>query len=198
MSFVEEQFPPDISFNATGGPAFSTDIVSSFSGHEQRNANWGEARMRWNVAHAAVKDAQRAALIAFYRARSGRAVGFRFKDWSDYQVSAGVIGTGDGAQTTFQLRKEYASAGIIVQRPITKPVAGTVTIYVDGAVEAGAVVDTTTGIVTLPSAPANGAVITADCEFDVPARFDTDQMLMSLSSWQTSGWNDIPIVELRV
>lgn len=198
MSFVEEQFPADISYGATGGAAFSTDIVSSFSGHEQRNANWAEARMRWNVAHGCRTPAQMDALIAFYRARRGRAVGFRFKDWSDYQVTAGMIGTGDGTAITFQLVKHYASGGVTVDRPIKKPVNGTVTVYADGAADGGAVVDITTGIVTLTAAPANGAIITADCEFDVPARFDTDQMLMNLKAPEITGWNDIPIVELRI
>jgi uncharacterized protein (TIGR02217 family) len=199
MSFVEVQFPTDISFGSTGGPAFSTDVVTTYGGHEQRNANWLEARGRWNVAHGAKTPAQIATLLAFFRARRGKAVGFRFKDWSDYAVVAGNIGTGNGSATTFQLRKQYSNGGVTINRTITKPVAGTLKIYLNGTLKtSGVTVDTTTGVVTLSPAPSSGVVITADVEFDVPARFDIDQMMLSLDTLNLSGWNDIPIVELRI
>lgn len=34
MSFEEIQFPTDISYGATGGPMFLTDVVATVSGHE--------------------------------------------------------------------------------------------------------------------------------------------------------------------
>jgi uncharacterized protein (TIGR02217 family) len=40
MSFEEIQFPTDISYGATGGPIFLTDVVATVSGHEQRNSKW--------------------------------------------------------------------------------------------------------------------------------------------------------------
>ena len=42
MSFAEVRFPDDISYGSSGGPEYSTDIVETQSGHEQRNANWAE------------------------------------------------------------------------------------------------------------------------------------------------------------
>lgn len=71
--FHEIQFPPDISYGASGGPGHSTRIVTTVSGHEWRNANWAMARGRWNVAHGLKKREQVAELIAFSRARRGRA-----------------------------------------------------------------------------------------------------------------------------
>jgi uncharacterized protein (TIGR02217 family) len=47
MSFVEVQFPSDISYGATGGPMFLTDVVATVSGHEQRNSKWSQARARY-------------------------------------------------------------------------------------------------------------------------------------------------------
>lgn len=150
-SFVEVQFPPAIALGATGGATFSTDIITTFGGYEQRAINWAESRGRWNIATGIKSQADIETIIAFYRARSGRAVGFRFKDWSDYSAAATAaeIGTGDGNETEFQLRKQYISGGVTINRDITKPVAGTVTIYVDGVEQtSGVSVDTTTGIVT--------------------------------------------------
>jgi hypothetical protein len=71
-------------------------------------------------------------LIAFFRARKGKAYGFRFKDWTDYKATSQLIGTGDGAIKTFQLVKRYPSGSVVEVRTITKPIAGTVRVYKDG------------------------------------------------------------------
>ena len=197
-SFHEVQFPPDISYGAAGGPGYSTSVVATVSGHEKRNANWAEARGKWNVAHGLKRRDQVAALIAFFRARKGRAHGFRFKDWTDFQALAQPLGIGDGANTQFQLVKHYASGGALESRVITKPVDGSVTVYTDGVEQSSGVsVDTTTGIVTFAVAPVDGAVVTADFEFDVPARFDTDEMEITIETYDLARWAQIPIVEIR-
>jgi uncharacterized protein (TIGR02217 family) len=201
MSFVEERFPVDISFGATGGPMHSTDIITTFGGREQRNINWSAPLGMWNVAHGAKTQTQLNLLIAFFRARRGKAVGFRFKDWSDYTVTAGNIGTGTGALTTFQLRKQYTSGGATVNRIITKPVAGTILIYKNGVLQVVTTdytVSTTTGIVTFIVAPALNDVITASFEFDVPARFDIDKMEISIENLGISSWGNVPVIEIRV
>ena len=196
--FHEVQFPPDISYGASGGPGYSTTVVTTVSGHERRNSNWAAARGKWNVAHGLKKREQVAALIAFFRARRGRAYGFRFKDWTDHQAFAQVLGIGDGSNRTFQLIKSYASGGEIETRLIAKPVPGTVKIYRDG-VEAvsGWTVNTATGIVTFTTAPASGVQVTADFEFDVPVRFDSDQMDVTIETYQLGSWGQIPVLEIR-
>jgi uncharacterized protein (TIGR02217 family) len=196
--FHEVRFPPDISYGAVGGPAWSTTVVTTVSGHERRNANWSQARGRWNVAHGLKKREQVAELIAFFRARRGRAYGFRFKDWTDYQALAQTLGVGDGTTTTFQLVKHYASGTELVTRTITKPVAGTAKLYRDGVLAtSGWSVDVTTGVVTFTTAPATGVVVTADFDFDVPARFDTDQMEITIETYELGSWGQIPVVEIR-
>src|SRR5579885_2818058 len=135
MAFIEVQFPTDISYGSSGGPEYSTDIVETLGGYEQRNANWSSARAVYNVAHGVKTQAQLDALIAFFRARGGRADGFRFKDWTDYQASAQNIGTGDGNTKAFQLVKLYASGSVTATRTIAKPVAGTVAVYLNGVAQ---------------------------------------------------------------
>ena len=126
-------------------------------GHEKRNVNWAQARGRWDVASGLKKQAQIDELIAFFRARRGKAYGFRFKDWTDYKATGQLLGTGDDAQTQFQLVKHYPSGSVIEVRTITKPVAGTVKVYLDGVEQlSGWSVDTTTGLVTFGTAPALG------------------------------------------
>lgn len=198
MAFVEEQFPADISYGSAGGPEFSTDVVASVSGAEQRNSNWSQARARYNVAHGVKTQDQLAALIAFFRARRGRAVGFRFKDWLDYHMEDADFATGDGATRRFQLAKPYESGGVTHWRTINKPVIGTVTITVDGLMAgSSATVDYSTGMVEFTTPPANGAVLRASCEFDVPVRFDTDRLSARLEAYGVHSWLDIPLVEVR-
>lgn len=198
-AFVEVRLPVDISYGSSGGPEYSTDITITHGGFEQRNINWEEARARYNVAHGVKTRAQLEELIAFFRARKGRAYGFRFKDWTDYQGISEVVGVGDGVTTAFQLIKLYLSADTMEERIITKPVAGTVMIYKDMVRQTtGFEVDNATGVVMFTAPPASGVVIAADFEFDVPVRFDTDRLSASIDSYGSHSWLDIPLVEVRV
>lgn len=199
MSFVEIQFPADISYGSSGGPTFSTDVIEAFSGFEQRNINWSAARARYNVAHGVKTQSQLDELIAFFRARQGKAIGFRFKDWTDYQAVAQNIGTGNGSQTVFQLTKKYTSS-VTVTRVIKKPVNNsTLKIYLNAVLQSsGYTVNYTTGAVTFTTAPGSGVAVTADFEFDVPVRFDTDQLDAAIDDFGTRSWSDIPLVEVRL
>jgi uncharacterized protein (TIGR02217 family) len=197
-SFHEVRLPDNIAYGATGGPEFATTVVATGSGHEKRNVNWAQARGRWDVASGLKRQAQIDELIAFFRARWGKAYGFRFKDWTDYKAAGQLLGTGDGALTQFQLVKHYPSGIVIEVRTITKPVAGTVKVYLDTVEQlAGWSVDTTTGLVTFSTPPAMGVEVTADFEFDVPVRFDTDHMAVTIETYRLHAWQQIPIVELR-
>jgi uncharacterized protein (TIGR02217 family) len=200
MAFTEVRFPTDIAYGSVGGPEYSTDVVITHSGYEQRNANWAQARTRYNVAHGVKTQAQLDALIAFFRARKGRANGFRFKDWSDFQVTAQPIGTGDGTTTVFQLVKTYISGGVTETRAISKPVTGTVAIYLNGTIQNPPTytLDTVQGKATFSMPPAAGIAVTADFQFDVPVRFDTDRLAATLDSYGSRSWHDIPLVEIRV
>lgn len=198
-AFVEIRLPVDISYGSSGGPEYSTDVTITHGGFEQRNINWADARAQYNVAHGVKTQAQLDELIAFFRARKGRAYGFRFKDWTDYQGIAEVLSIGDGITTNFQLVKHYSSGGITETRAIKKAVAGTVQLYLDAVLQtSGVSVDTATGIVTFATPPANGVEIMADFEFDVPVRFDTDKLSASIDSYGSHSWMDIPLIEVRV
>ena len=91
MSFTEIQFPSDISYGATGGPSFLTDIVTTLSGYEQRNSKWSMARCKYTIGSGIKNQNQWETLLNFFRARKGKATGFRFKDWSDFKDQRVVI-----------------------------------------------------------------------------------------------------------
>src|ERR1700743_3776335 len=167
MNFHEIQFPTAIAMHSTAGPVRKTEIVTLGSGFEERNAGWGNFRRNYDVGYGVKTLDDLHTVIAFFEARMARLYGFRLQDFSDYKscapgadVSATdqTIGTGDGATTAFQLVKTYASGPSSWTRTIKKPVSGTVLVSVGGVTQSGVITDTTTGIVTLATAPASGAI----------------------------------------
>lgn len=202
MAFYESpRFPDRIAYGAMGGPEFMTTVVASGSGREARNAAWAYPKHRWDVSQGINSQADFETLRAFFMSMRGRFHGWRFKDWADYTAThANGVVTGI-TSTTFQLVKRYTSGAQSLDRIITKPVTGTLEIKVSGVVTAHTV-NTTTGVVTIGTAPAVGTV-TWSGEFDVPMRFDTDRLQGRIESRnQTAGllhmWDSIPIVEVRV
>jgi len=198
-AFHDIQFPPKIAYGASGGPEFNTTITTTQAGFEQRNINWQKARGRWDVSTGIKSKTDMDTVIAFFRARFGRAYGFRFKDWSDYQGVNQSLGTGNGTKTAFQLVKNYFSGSNSYSRDIKKPVSGTVKIYLNSILQSsGFTIDHTTGMVTFSSAPANGVLVNADFDFDVPVRFDADQLAVRIDGPGQYLWDAIPIVEIRL
>lgn len=212
MAFHEIRFPTNISLRSSGGPERRTDVVVLGSGYEERNARWADSRRRYNAGYGVKQVDDLHAVIAFFEERRGRLHGFRWKDWTDYKSVAPqdavtpldqAIGSGDGATDTFQLVKVYGSSFAPWTRDIKKPVDGTVRVAVDGVEQTPAVqvvVDTLTGAVTFQPGhvPAAATSITAGFEYDVPVRFDADQLEVNLQVFRAGEIPDIPIVELRL
>jgi uncharacterized protein (TIGR02217 family) len=170
VSFLETpRFPSSLGFNFSGGPMFSTDIVVVGSGFESRNKNWAQALGKWSCNHMPKTRAETDTLIAYFRIAAGRANGFRFKDWTDFQADTtqGIIGSGFGTGLpAYQLQKRYTTGASNYDRPIVKPV--TVAPLRNGLpITAGAAagnyaLDSTTGILTLVAdASSSASSITA-------------------------------------
>ena len=207
MAFHEVRFPDNISRGARGGPERRTQVVEMASGDEERNASWVNSRRRYDVAYGIRRADDLAAVVAFFEARNGRLYGFRYKDWADYKSSLPSqaisptdqqIGTGTGSLKTFQLAKHYTSGAQSWTRTITKPVAGTVRVALGVAEQmSGWTVDTTTGVVTFTAAPAGGVIVRAGFEFDVPVRFDSDTLDVTLDFERLGSITAIPLLEIR-
>ncbi|MEJ8476875.1 DUF2460 domain-containing protein [Roseibium algae] len=205
--FDEVQFPVIVARGASGGPERRTEIVELTSGHEERNTPWADSRRSYDVGSGIRSADDLADVVAFFEARSGRLRGFRFKDWSDFKSckpsgeiseTDQFLGVGDGDTTAFQLVKAYSSGGRSWSRGISKPVAGSVVVAVGGVSQgSGWSVDTSTGSITFDVAPTSGNV-TAGFEFDVPCRFDTDQLQTTLRIHRLGEIRAIPIVEVRI
>ena len=202
-SFDEVQMPPQLSYGAAGGSKFNTLINELASGFEQRNVNWSKTRGEWDVSYNVRTQAQLDLIRAFFMARRGRAIGFRFKDWPEYQLPRQSIGQSDGTTTVFQIYKRYSSGPSYYDRDLTKIVAaGTVVplqVWFDGTL-ISPTINLNTGKITLDGtrAATTGKSLEVACEFDVPARFDTDHIAPNIQAFRVFTWGGIPIKEIRV
>lgn len=176
MSFIEARLDECVAFGFSIDPAYDTQIIALDNGKEQRNVNRTQALRRFAATYQNFTPTEFAVLLATFHAAAGSAYGFRFKDWSDYQVTLGALGLTPGANLTpVQLVKVYTFGLQSRSRKITKPVAGTVTVYQNGVAKAGTI-DTATGLFTPTTNWTAGATVTATFEFDVPVRFESDVM----------------------
>jgi uncharacterized protein (TIGR02217 family) len=210
MEFHDIRFPANLSFGSVGGPERRTEIVTLANGHEERNSPWAHSRRRYDAGLGLRSLDDIETLIAFFEARQGQIFGFRWKDWSDFKSCPAsrvpahgdqLIGIGDGVTTAFTLKKSYVSGSQSYNRPITKPVRGTVLVAVAGDPKIETVeyvLNDATGTVTFSTIPGAGARITAGFEFDVPVRFDTDRIQTSVASFQAGEAPDVPVIEVRL
>ncbi len=210
MAFHEIRFPAGLSFGALGGPERRTEIVELANGHEERNTPWANSRRRYDAGTGlrALDDLE--TLIAFFEARAGMLHGFRWKDWGDYRSAPAshtitafdqLLGYGDGETRIFALAKTYASGAQAYQRAIAKPVEGSVLAAVGRdalALGRDYAVDSATGLITFARPPDAGAEIRAGFEFDVPVRFDTDLIQVSVASFSAGEVPKVPVLEVRL
>jgi uncharacterized protein (TIGR02217 family) len=195
IGFHEVSFPQAIARGATGGPEYRTDVVEMRSGFEQRNSIWATSRARYNVGTGVRTREQMAEVVAFFRARKGRAYGFRFRDWGDFEaVNQPMQATGN--PLVFQLVKTYGDTVNPETRVIKKPVTGTVAVTIGGSPVTPTAIDTTTGLVTFAAPPA--ATPVASFQFDTPVRFDADHLDMRTDAYTTQQAQSIPIIEIRI
>ena len=207
--FHEVRFPLDVSLRGSGGPVRRTEIVTLASGREHRNSRWADSRRRYDAGLGIRTLDALHAVLGFFEERRGRLYGFRYRDRVDHRSGPPshpvaptdqAIGTGDGASRTFALAKTYGAGPEPYRRAIVKPVAGSVRVAVGGVEVTGAAVscDPATGLVTFaPDAvPRPGAAVTAGFEFDVPVRFDTDELAIDLAAFTAGEVPRIPMIEI--
>jgi uncharacterized protein (TIGR02217 family) len=208
-SFHDVRFPTAISFGATGGPERRVEIVSLTSGHEVRNLRQANAMRRYDAGTGlrALSDIEE--ILHFFEARRGSFHAFRFRDPFDWKscaisnaptASDQILGTGDGTKTTFPLVKHYGSGADVYARPISCVVAATLTVSVDGVTVAPAnyTIASPGRSITFKAGfvPANGKIVRAGFEFDVPVRFDMDTLTLSLSSFNAGTAQTISLKEV--
>lgn len=207
--FHEVLFPLDVSLRGSGGPSRLTEIVTLASGREHRNSRWADSRRRYDAGFGIRTLDALHATLSFFEERRGRLYGFRYRDRIDHlsgppsrAVSATdqPLGIGDGVTRVFQLAKTYGSGPLPYRRVIAKPRAESVRVAVAGIVVPSSKVtcDATTGLLTFATGavPAPGATVTAGFAFDVPVRFDTDDLSVDLQAFTAGEIPKVPLIEI--
>lgn len=205
QSFDDVSFPLALGRAARVSPTFSTAIVTTGSGHEQRNMDWASARLHFDAGPGVRSESDLQTLIAFFRARRGPARAFRLRDPTDHSSNGmtGVptfidqeIGTGDGARSSFALIKQYGTGPDAEQRRISRPEPGSVVVGLNGVAVSGWSL-IAGGIIEFSDPPALGAAITAGFRFDVPVRFAEDRLSIELATHLAGDAAEVPLIEVR-
>lgn len=212
QAFHDTRFPVAVSFGATGGPGLRNEIVQLASGHERRNMRFAQSRRRFDAGTGIRSIDDLHEIIEFFEARRGSITAFRFRDPFDMKSCSPSLavsdldqwlGAGDGTRTRFGLVKHYGGIDGAYRREIRLPVAGTLRVSVGSVAmveyEDFAFDEITGDVVFQPgSIPSADAVVTAGYEFDVPVRFDTDHLSLSLTAFRAGQIPTIPLVEVRL
>ena len=201
-AFADVRFPIALGREASVAPEFSTAIVTTANGVEQRNADWADARLRFDAGPGVRSEAELQELIAFFRARRGAAIAFRFEDPFDNSSNGmtgepnaadQILGEGDGSRTDFDLIKNYDDQ----TRRITRPKSGTVRVALDGIEQSSGWLPGDKGVVSFAEPPEEGAVVTAGFRFDVPVRFAEDRLEVNRATFLAGEAASVPLVEVR-
>ncbi len=199
--FYEFRFPETISMKSTVSIEFNTNVMISKNGQEQRIANREYSRLVYNVTNGLKTKRDLEEIIKLFRIVKGRNIGFRFKDWTDYYAKNQVIGLGTGNNKVYQLIKSYNilinNENINYIRKIIKPVENTVKIFVnDIDITISTAINYKNGEIIFKDAPNENDIISANFEFDVPVRFDTDSLEFNLISINSGKIKDIKLIEI--
>ena len=193
--FDDVRLPEDIERGTTGGPGFRTTVISMVGGGERRNQEWEFTRSKFNIGYGIRKRDDMEEVYSFFHERRGRLRGFRFKNWLDFQVVAGPVGSIAGQANKRQLVRVYGSGDTAYIRSVTRPVPGSVKLFVNN-VATNAFTLGPMGVVTFTGGdPGNN--VAASFEFDTPVRFDTDDLNVQLNTFKEGTFPSIQLIELQ-
>lgn len=208
MTIPAYRLPEGIERGSQFGPAFRNVIQEAISGNEQRFAQWTKCKGVGDLSYGLLTSSDPLgdfkAILAMWRGHFGSLFPFRFRDWGDYIATNEVFGTGNGSSTTFQLTMTYdpqyillgtAGSFFYVRSISLLAVGSTPVIKIDNVVTTAYTISAS-GLVTFTTAPATAAQLTWSGEFDVPVRFDTDQLPIVLNEADLASMRSIPIKEV--
>jgi uncharacterized protein (TIGR02217 family) len=188
------RLPVDIERGAMGGPEFRTTVVTMVGGRERRNQEWEVPLMSFNIGYGIRRRAEMEEVYAFFIARGGKARGFRFKNWLDFSATLTPVGEITGEPTKRQLIRVYEDVVNPQLRIVVYPIQSTLKVYVNQVLTTDYLLQAN-GVIEFPADP--GPDVLASFEYDIPVRFDTDQLNTKLNTFKEGEQPSIQVVELR-
>jgi len=194
MTHLTTSFPASLSYGSAGGPIYQTTVVRAHSGKEERNQSWTYPLHQYSVDLGNRTQTELETLNNYYHAAAGRANTFNFSDPRDRKSCAlsatpantdQTLHTATGGETSVQVIKNYPAGGVTRLRKITRPTSGTLVVAIDTVSKTSGgdyTVNYNTGVITLATGLATGEVVTAGYEFEVPARFNVDNLDFAINT----------------
>lgn len=206
------RLPEDIERGASVGPMFSTSIVALSSGKEDANQDWSEDLIVADIAYGLMPDERDSdediengfkRILDFFILRRGRHRGFLFRNPLDSVGTNQPIIAYPSIPRTFQLAKTWKDEATSYTKRITRPVASSIVLLRNGVVipqsgGAGVPAWSHVGqgkIVFTGDVPAG--TYTANFTFDVPMRFETDNLRIVLENLKAGEVPEITIQQIR-
>lgn len=207
--FHDVQFPDSISKGSSGGPLRRTDIVTLRSGYEERNAVWGDSRRSYDAGLGLRYISDLAEVLAFWESRLGSLYGFRWKDWVDYTSKVDPVPSPESTDALqaenpetsalYTLVKRYTSGNYFTVRKITKPVPGSVVFRYNGVdyTDDDILLDYNSGKFYFTIPKVEGQDLFAGYFFDVPVRFASESITVSVEQFNAGAIPQIDILEVK-
>jgi uncharacterized protein (TIGR02217 family) len=210
MAIIETEFVLPPSFGIISTWATATAVTRMSGGISRRAGKWSSLLKELTLIYSNRVPADFAQLVNLFAALEGQLDGFLIEDPLDNSTAApgntiaatdSVLGTGDGAMTTFQARKQYVFGAKTAYRKITRTRNGTVLCAVDGVPTTAFSVDPVTGVITFDTAPGNGLSVTAGFAFLIPVTFATPKLSLTVTDRSLDSGlivtGNLPLIEER-
>ncbi|MCY4505098.1 MAG: TIGR02217 family protein [Hyphomicrobiales bacterium] len=195
---------------ASGSLEYNTQLMTTASGFEHRNARWTQPRRRYEVHIGARPLSDLRSLQRFFRDRHGRLHGFLWRDILESRSSKQheiprakdqpmKRLTADGRVWSFFKGLRNTSRPELVRR-IFKPVPSSVQLAHNRApipLEQY-VIHAAHGVISFRPGHYRTSGVTAGFEFDVPVRFDIDRLEIRMVTNLAGTCEPIPLVEIRL
>lgn len=200
--YLRKYIPACETFGWVGGPEFFTRIVEMRNGRERRNAEWANARHRFQLPYGNLSSADYAKIKSHHLVCRGRLHNFLYQDRLDHVAQAAVFGVAEPGQTTFQLGKTSELDGVsyfrevnCLYRPDPNPpedqpgasIEVVPIVMVDGTPTTAFSIDPDTGAGEFDSPLTGGEVLTWSGEFSIWVRYDNDHLPWSIDNRFASG-----------
>lgn len=176
---------PGLAWSVTKAPRFMTRIQRAVTGRELRVVDQPAPVWTWTLTYSLLRDKwdtrgagglgagydELRTLAGFFLQQQGAFQPFLFTDPSDDAVTAQLLGTGDGATSSFQLVRSMGGFAEAVTAPNTVSA-----VYLNGVRDAASQysVDAGSGLLTFVVPPPMGISVTADFTYYFRVRFAAD------------------------
>lgn len=207
-----------LGYGFTGAPLWNTPMTVVASGAENANQAWLHPMRKYTSPEGVRCWDDVAELHDMWMALRGPKMLFAFPDPADRasvrlahpqesdadlldRITAEdqVFGVGDGATRTFQLSKAYTYGPETYDRAIVLPVVASLLVADAGVPTVAFTAVREGGSITFDVAPANGHTLTWGGLYDVPVRFEGDDVFATvLQAFQTAGHADLTLIERKL